>query len=866
MKKLFLYLILSFAFANAYDPTLDVNQNWESTYSTAPVDVIIREAGAAIESAENIKVVGEETTVEIEEKEKGTSDLKEHLKSKEFISKTNENNFFISNFKFDDDGLYCPPLANEYKVAYGVLIDNVNVFSGEITCTVYQKEFYTNQEMTNAISKKPFEKVFSKTFSNPNYLNRIKIKKEDIPNDLIKTEAMEAAKLYQDRLIAAKQEIRFRYQNVGKNENQMYLDLSDVIDAVFTFDYSIIDIEQSLTNKTLTFLDGYHVNYSDNSMFETAKEIKQILNAGTRELNQKFGDWFPVVFNPDLDKQIEEKKSNAVRLMDTSINSVLYFFIKYNEVFEDIFNIFLILVVSFMGYQVTHFYTENFKHLDDANGRKYLFAKSGFVIISAVLLATLSMTSEDYKFELDGKETSVNTSKLQSMTTIMAGYVNETGDLLAEGVIDSYANNLFSNAAATSTSIVTSAINKLKYEKIKEINTAIVDDCIDTFNLEIIKSNFPTFFEKIQNENLFIPDELAQKNRSESIYNPINLGGFVKNQSKFEEKGLTLNACFNARKDLETIGRKIDFTNSRIEAFNNLNMQEVIYAQKEFILDKLYSDYYKYGYISVANINIIDSYIKIMELPQKKGDDWSNLLLNFDASQMVGFMAENSVLMLAIGDPVQQIVSKAAKTSLDAMGLSSIPYVGPALSSAASGLAGFSAALMYVDFLDELIPSLRGLFLWALDYFMFMLMFIAKLIAFLILPFALLYVFISGSSERSAKLIIKIVSSYIKPIIFIPIIFLTVFVLDFTHNYLFLGLDVMKQDLTFSGSLIESVGVGILISIAKIFTIILEFIIAFQFTVSGSRAVIETFEIGARDISDAVTDSVSSTFQSKIIK
>uniref|UniRef100_UPI004047092D hypothetical protein n=1 Tax=Aliarcobacter sp. TaxID=2321116 RepID=UPI004047092D len=864
MKRLFLYLILSFAFANAYDPTLDINQNWESTYSTAPDDVIIRESGAVIE-AENIKVIGEETTVEIEEKEKGTSDLKEHLKSKEFISKTNENNFFISNFKFDDDGLYCPPLANEYKVAYGVLIDNVNVFSGEITCTVYQKEFYTNQEITNAISKKPLKKVFSKTFSNPNYLNRIKIKKEEIPNDLIKTEALEAAQLYQDRLAAAKQEIRFRYQNVGKNENQMYLDLSDVIDAVFTFDYSIIDIEQSLVSKTLTFRDGYHVNYADNSMFETAKEIKQILNAGTRELNQKFGDWFPVVFDPDLDKQIEEKKSNAVRLMDTSINSVLYFFIKYNEVFEDIFNIFLILVVSFMGYQVTHFYTENFKHLGDANGRKYLFAKSGFVIISAVLLATLSMTSEDYKFELDGKETSVNTSKLQSLTTIMAGYVNETGDLLAEGVIDSYANNLFSNAAATSTSIVTSAINKLKYEKIREINTAVVDDCIDTFDLRIIKSNFPTFFEKNKNENLFIPDELAQKNRTESIYNPINLGGFVKNQSKFEEKGLTLNACFNARKDLESISRKIDFMNSKIEAFNNLNMQEVIYAQKEFILDKLYSDYYKYGYVSVANINIIDSYIKMMELPQKKGDDWSNILLNFDTKQLVGYMAENSALMLTVGEPVQEIVSKSAKVVSDGL-VGWIPFIGGALSSSTSGAAGYLAAVLYVDLLDELIPSLRGLFLWALEYFMFMLMFIAKFIAFLILPFALLYVFISGSSQRSAKLIIKIVSTYIKPIVFIPIIFLTVFVLDFTHNYLYLGLDVMKQDLTFSGSILETVGVGLLVSVAKIFVVILEFIIAFQFVISGSRAVIETFEIAARDISDSVTDSVASTFQSKIIK
>ena len=176
------------------------------------------------------------------------------------------------------------------------------------------------------------------------------------------------------------------------------------------------------------------------------------------------------------------------------------------------------------------------------------------------------------------------------------------------------------------------------------------------------------------------------------------------------------------------------------------------------------------------------------------------------------------------------------------------------------------ASVIYVDYIDELIPSLRGIFLWALSYFMFMLMFIAKFVMFWLIPFGVLYVAAVGSTDKSAKFVIKIVTTFIKPVIFIPILFITIFLLDFSHNFLYMGLDIMKYDLTFSGSIIETIGIGALISIAKIFIVVIEFLLAYLFCVNGTKSIIETFEISAKDISDVVTDGVASAIQNKIVR
>jgi hypothetical protein len=869
MKALIIifYLLLAVTNGLAYNATQDVNTNYASTYSTDPQDVIIR--NNTLDTTTPVSVVGKPTSAEKTAATKQNESLKAYLASKEFVSKTNQNSYFLKNFNYDDAGLYCPPLAAEYKAAYGVLIESVNVFNGEISCSVYEKEFHQNQELTDAISKKIFKKVYTKTFSNPNYQKRIKVTDEDImpgKSNLIDPGAIEAAKLYQDKLNTAKQQIKYRYQNIATSVNkQTYLDLSDVIDAVFTLDTSIVDVEQSLQTKTLTFQPGYRANYAEATVYETAAKVKALLNAGTKELNQKF-DWFPIVYEKNSTSSIEQKQADAVVLLGSSINGVLYFIIKYNEYFDDIFSLFLILVIASMMYSVAHFYTENYKHLGDPAGKKYLLTKTIFVGVSAFILMTFSLTNKDFSFELDGKTITVSTNKFQSYTTTMAGSLNDTADLLTEAVIDSYANNLFSGVAMSATSIKSTAKTFLKYEKIKDINTQVVNDCIDIYNIDLLRSEYSDFYSKIKGSNLFIPEALAQKGRTQSVYNTINLGGFIADKTKFDEKGLTLNACFNARKDLTTVGRKLDYMNSKLDAFNNLTMQEVIYEQKEFILDKLYNDYYKYGYMAVANINIIDAYRKIMELPMKKADDWSNILLNFDMKQLVGFVSENSILMLTIGEPVQQFVAKAAKVGTDSA-FGWVPFgIGSALSSASSGALGYMAAVMYSDYIDELLPALRGLFIWSLDYFMFVLMFVAKFVAYWLIPFVLLYVFLVGATEKSSKFVIKIVATFIKPVIFIPIIFLTVFLMDFTHNILMMGIDVMKDDLTFSGSIFEVIGVGILVSFAKIFELLLEFIIAYQFTINGTRTVLETFEIGARDLSDVVSDGVASTFQNKIIK
>lgn len=874
MKKVIMLLIIVSSYLFCYNPAEEVETNWLSDYSNEPADVRQREAEIAMRREAIKEIIADannEGSQELDKEEKEIQEgRKEYLKSEEYQKNQNPNQniFFIKDFEFDDDSLYCPPLQNQYKNGYGVLTESINLYTGDVTCSVYLKQQKATAALTAATSKKVFRKVVTKTFTNKKYKDRINVTVGEIPESLISKDAVLSAELFSAKLDAAKTNIKYTYQKADNlsGDVETFIDLSDAIDAAMTLNPNIIDLEKSLNQKSLVFKDGYYVSYQDIEIYETAQYVKDVLKDASKELNEKF-DWLPIIFDDsNYEKSIQEQQSETVRLLDSSINSLLYFVLIYQGEFYTIFVTFSILVILYTVYHIGSFYIENIRNENSDTNGKYVYAKVVMVIASAIFLLTMLVREEIETFEVDEKIVTVDLNYAQTAAILLNETMNDTADLVAKGVIDSYINTLFAITSATVDNINSSAKDLLRHKKIKEINNKVVDQCLDIYNVDLLKKDYPQFYKNTQNFNLFIPEGIAQKDKLLSVYNTINMDGYVKNKASFEESGLSLNSCFNAMKDLQNISRKIDYLEVKINSFNDLSYQEAVYSQKEFLLNKLYSDYYKYGYISVGNINILESYKKIMELPSKKMDEWSNIFLNFDAEQLTAYVAENSVLMLSMGEPVQKFVSGAVKSLTDgAFGW--IPFgIGSALSSASSGIAGYMASVIYVDYIDELIPALRGIFLWALSYFMFMLMFIAKFVMFWLIPFGVLYVVAVGSTDKSAKFVIKIVTTFIKPVIFIPILFITIFLLDFSHNFLYMGLDIMKYDLTFSGSIIETIGIGALISIAKIFIIVIEFLLAYLFCVNGTKTIIETFELSAKDISDVVTDGVASAIQNKMVR
>jgi hypothetical protein len=340
----------------------------------------------------------------------------------------------------------------------------------------------------------------------------------------------------------------------------------------------------------------------------------------------------------------------------------------------------------------------------------------------------------------------------------------------------------------------------------------------------------------------------------------------VKDKSLFEEKQLSIDSCYEARNKLNTVNRKINFTNKRLDSFNDLQFQDLEFQKKQLMIEKIYDDYYKLGFIATAWLNVIEAYERISELPSKKFEQWSNLILEPDAKKLAGFAAENFVLMLAIGEPVQNLVSEVASIGTDSL-LGWIPLFGDGLSSAASNITGYAAAIIWVDFIDEFIPAIRGLFLFLISNVMFILIFLAMFMTFWLVGFGVLYAFLQNSIEKFSRNLVKALISYIKPLILVFMIFITIFMMDLFNEYIYYSIDVMTKDLlSQDSSAFEFLAVHILKGVAKIFAVILEFILSYQLLVKGTSTATTFFEVNTNDISDVLTEGIANTIQQKVVK
>lgn len=848
-----------------YDPTAYVNSQENYIYSSDPSSIKMRNdlnSELLDPDTSGYEPVQKDSNISSTQKQ----DIVNTLTNEQRQKAANQNKYFLNNFVYDDTGLYCPPLNPDKTSTHIVILDSIDFNNGSVTCTVAEKPLAFSNLPNDVKNVTPFQalkNVETKTFTNPKYQKKLQEKADNIDSNLISPEAREAANLYAQKMQLIKQTVS---QKIAGNvetsaSGSVYLNLSQIIDAVMVFDQSIIDIKSSVEFNDIVLKPPYVQSYKAAHIREKIEANNKLLFDISNEFNQMW-DALPVYFDPKSPSSLEQKKSDAYQVLGSGLNKLLFFIVYYYDTISWAVNIFLFGAILFAIYNVSHYF---FERMGNENERKNIKFKAAITGTTAVFL--LFMTSTDVVYTDDGGA-QVELSILQGYVGALSRETGAIADKLAAAIIDSHSGGMFTNSSVLSPAEVERiAQDKQKTEMIREYQANHMPRCYNAFDADLLKSSNPEAYKN--NAFVFTPDS-SLKSSNISPYNTVANGGYVKNEnfatSSLDSNKYSLNACNQIERDYKSNLLKLNLSNRKIEHFNNIELHEKNFEGKQAIMEKIWLAYQQYGYVALPLIAVQDVYEKVWELPHKKSEQYLSLLSDFDMKESLKFVSENILLHYAIGGGIDEWSGDKYKIMTDAV-VGWIPFgIGSALSSAGSGAMGFITSILAVDTLVELVTAIRGLFIFAISTIMLFMMFIAKFIVFWQVLFYIVYVFMAGSVEKTSRLVVKTILTFFNPLILIFVVFITLFVVDFFHNVLYLFLEEMAVVLSGNGGWLETPVAYTLKGAGQIFAIFIEFLVSFLLVTKGTKSIYAFFEQNSNDISDVVSDGIASTIQNKVVK
>jgi len=869
MIKILLILALFFSFLFAGNPYDDKNLEPKSAEEIAN---------------ENLKLIEVDDPAENDINSSKIDDMmKESLEklTNALPTVTISNPYFISDFEFDGIEFYCPALTEKAGLTNMVLVDNINYNTGVIECVVYElPHLYSTQNQTwkDNTSFRPLTEIHRASFKNENYIKYINLINEADMQGKLSEEAIDASEAFKIKLELTKLALKSKYDGSGSNygyifgnnedtTNSVYLTLTDIIDAVVTMNTMVIDIPKTLEMGSLQVNPGYVINYRVDEVVENDRERAKKLSELGREINEKFS-FIPNIFDSSKNDEVyEPEKSDAEKLFGPNLHMFLMLMIKNNKIINDVFMLFLFLVAGLALSNIVHYGLERG---GDETARKNMKYKIAAVLLTSFTIIYLNVDdtelSKTYTDE-QGTIFEVPKSEIQDWINLLSMTSNEFADGVAEGVIANYIDSKFIDMQASVARAKAIVAANVKYEKAKKEAFDDLSECIDIYDLRKLKNDHKDFFKyNDSRKNQFVPANYILENEVMiSPYNTTSLGGFVKNKTAFEESGLSLNACFNIRKNYGIISNYIFNNQKRIDNFNDIDVTEKVFEEQELVAEKLWSDYFKYGYAAASFIMINESYMDVKNLSSKKSNEWSGLLLDFDAINVARFAVENSVLFFAIGGAFNEFLSNLIRIITDNT-IGFIPFFGDSLSAITAKTAGITLSLMIVDLIEDLIEPLRNLWMFVISSIMFSIFFISKLFAYWLVSFGLLYAFAKESVEKVVKIATKTVIIFFQPLIFVFIIAITLFAIDFFSNWISMMIQDMVDNMSNSHNATEFVAVHFLKSAAKLIGYAIEFIASYQLLVNGNKAVTDFFNIETNDIGSTMLANLSQNIQHKAIK
>ncbi len=848
MKQLLyiLILIISFSpqFASGFDVAKDVEENWEEQYSDDPADRRVYD----VKIDETLESRGELDTEEESHKLKEENILRvmfDENRYQELIEKQNSIQFFQPFFEFTDDQLYCPPLLEQYKSSHFSLIESKDYLSGSITCSVVENPLSIGfDESYREINKKEMKRVYKYTFQNKNIrdYNEWAIKNLKVDN-VIEDDAILAEELNQENLDFLKQNIKQRYSiATGVTEDEQYsLSLSRMIDNLLIFNNGVIDLQATIDQNRIVPQAGYNLMYNNEELIEKENENLKTLRHFEQGINDQY--------NFDLNIFEQQKNtptlvSEIEQLLGNHYIPLVKFILQYQDYLNDLFYAFLVGAIAFFSSNMLKKYAENTQVLKEKTKQ--------IAIYTAIFLSLFYVLddSELNKFTINSKEYSLNTNMFQNLLFTHADSMSELTDNITRATFENYTDSMFSNNLLNIHQIHTIGRSYLMSLEQKEKYEKDIATCRKTFNLDVLKlENEEWFYNNDYLINPFVPEEIAEKSRQLSVYNNINNGGYTYQNINVRNTEYALDGCFNIQNKLKYLLQQITYQKLQIDNFNDLEMKQKYFTKKELFVEEIYINLIKYGYLAAPLLHEKHGFLKLDELISKKREEYTNYVTDLNLEKSVNFFSSNLFAYYMFGG---QEVFKTTSSFFE-ITTSIVGFFSTSLQKGLSNTGGLITSFIYVDLLEEVLILSKYLLVSIMGYLQLLVIFVYKFLSFFLVSYWLIFIFLANSTEKVASVSIKVLILWIKPALIVFMSYITLFVLDFTGN--FMDLTVMMRGVANNGELWINIANDAYKGIFYVLNIVLSWAIAWFFMMKGSSAVFEFLDTTAHDVTERVINS-----------
>lgn len=722
---------------------------------------------------------------------------------------TKATDFFVPNVTFSSCSASCP-IKPEYEADFYAKIDKFDINTGAITCSVYAKNDIRAQTIIQ--SKTIVNQQCIKQVENTPYQS--KISQQSISNN--------------DALGKSVQ------NSISINsQSSSNLDLSDFLDAIVTFNPEIIDIQKSMANQNIEFQNGItfdSLKHNENkaqaidyarsisSSFFSSLGISElnpmsppVTNISTENLNGQYLSKFLLFFMEML-------------LVSGSVMSDLLFYLFFAALLWGVVDIAL-------------------SWKKEGN----IAATLRRVAFSIAVILVFFTASESTNVTVGGQNITMDSSRAQNWFSSANQEVNSILDSLVMKTWKAYLKNLSTREGVVSSDTVKN--NEKESNQLKAKNTElqkINDQCFNDYNMVEMKQYLGKIrTEKQQNQVYANPFPTAEEMTKISQYKRENdLLKYGSNPS------ISLSACHDAKQGILSNQVKIDGYDVTINNFNSPSFLKDKSTQIVALNDYFFSLQQKYGYLSIVFLPAAEMVYGLKDFIEdtfaKKWESYKTMDIQAIST---GALQNSAMLTLLPLDNVIAIMSKISSV----LPTSWIPFgVGDKIAD----LVSLALIIFSVDFFVEALQYTKVIVFFLVATYAFMLVFAEKLLAYLKLPFAVIWALATNQKEKIVGIIANVIYITLKVILLFVAILICLFILFMIDNVAdeFINeIPKLAYEFGFFAWLITSFMSGFMI----ILKIILEIAVIISCLHYIPKSFANSLKLEINDLSDAVNQVIA---------
>lgn len=722
---------------------------------------------------------------------------------------TKATDFFVSNVSFSSCVASCP-IKPEYEPDFYAKVDKFDINLGAITCSVFAKNELRAQTV-----------IQSKTIINQQCIKQV-------ANTAYQSKISQQAISNNDALGKSVQNsISINSQPSGN------LDLADFLDALVTFNPQIIDIQKSIGSQNISFVDGitfdslrhnenksHAIDYakSISSSFFSSLGISElnpmsqpVTNISTENQNEKFLSKFLLFFMEML-------------LVSGSVMSELLFYIFIAALLWGVIDIAL-----------------SWKKEGNIGA---IIRRVAFSI--AVILVFFT-ASESTNVTVAGQNITLDSSRAQNWFSSANQEVNSIIDSLVMKTWSAYLKNLSTREGVVSSDTVKNQEKESNQLKAKNIELQKINDqCFNDYNMGEMKQ--------------YLTKTRTDKQMNQVYANPFPTAEEMAKISQFKRENdllkygsnpnISLSACHDAKQGILSNQVKIDGYEQNILNFNNPSFLKDKSTQIVALNDYFLSLQVKYGYLSIIFLPVAEMVYGLKDFIEDTfAKKWENYKTMDIQTISTGGLQNSAMLTLLPLDNVIAIMSKISSV----LPLTWIPF---GIGDKVGDLVALALIIFSVDFFVEALQYTKVIVFFLVATYAFMLVFAEKLLAYLKLPFAVIWALATNQKEKIVGIIANVIYVTLKVILLFVAILICLFILFMIDNVadeFIQEIPKLAYEFGFFAWLITSFMSGFMI----ILKIILEITVVIACLHYIPKSFANSLKLEINDLSDAVNQVIA---------